>query len=302
MKTMPLMLTGLAITHALTCAAITNAPADTDPIAAVKEKPFLYELTQHLYRWYMDESDVESAPLSNAIPFWVRQLHPPLDPGDHSLFAEVVIPRFRFHIRLKKTDYTIDEIDLVVTSRTFKLNNVSKDDCPDEAPPEYTVINIGIQEMMDYLFTHRNERVYPDKELSRRMRHELFQQMQSFPKAMAEPTQLAYWSPLSPVANEVWAFWETGRMLVRFASDIDLANPAVWDLDVINVRAYDLDEQVIVSHAEAPGSNRFLTRDQVGRALYNCVILGQRRSGPTSELQEELESLQENADAGPASD
>jgi hypothetical protein len=40
------------------------------------------------------------------------------------------------------------------------------------------------------------------------MRHELFQQMQYLSIAMAEPTQQAYWSPLSPVANEVWAFWE----------------------------------------------------------------------------------------------
>jgi len=41
-----------------------------------------------------------------------------------------------------------------------------------------------------------------------------------------------------------------------------------------------LDQQVVVSHEEAPGSNRFLTRYQVSRALFNCVILGQRITVP----------------------
>ncbi len=39
---------------------------------------------------------------------------------------------------------------------------------------------------------------------------------------------------------------------------------------------YDIDEQVVVSLQEVPGSNAYLTRDQVGRALYNCMILGKR--------------------------
>jgi hypothetical protein len=32
----------------------------------------------------------------------------------------------------------------------------------------------------------------------------------------------------------------------------------------------------VLTHDEAPGSNRFLTRHQVGRALFNCDVLGQR--------------------------
>ena len=27
---------------------------------------------------------------------------------------------------------------------------------------------------------------------------------------------------------------------------------------------------------EAAGSNAFMTRDQIGRALYNCIVLGRR--------------------------
>jgi hypothetical protein len=39
---------------------------------------------------------------------------------------------------------------------------------------------------------------------------------------------------------------------------------------------FDLDQQVVVSHEEALGSNRFLTRYQVSRTLFNCLIFGQR--------------------------
>jgi hypothetical protein len=33
---------------------------------------------------------------------------------------------------------------------------------------------------------------------------------------------------------------------------------------------------MVISLEEAAGSNRFMTRSQIGRALYNCIVLGQR--------------------------
>jgi hypothetical protein len=35
---------------------------------------------------------------------------------------------------------------------------------------------------------------------------------------------------------------------------------------------------MVVSLDDAAGSNNFMTRNQLGRALYNCIILGQRVS------------------------
>jgi hypothetical protein len=88
--------------------------------------------------------------------------------------------------------------------------------------------------------------------------------------------QIAYLAPLSPVANEAWVYLENQKLLVRFASDIDLINPDVWKHEALMVRTWDVRNQVVVSLDEAAGSNAFMTRDQIGRALYNCVILGQR--------------------------
>jgi hypothetical protein len=92
--------------------------------------------------------------------------------------------------------------------------------------------------------------------------------------------QVIHLAPLSPVANETWVFWESGHKLFYFASDIDLANPKVWEHQSLLARIFDLDEQVVVSHEEAAGSNRFLTRYQVSRALFNCIVLGQRITVP----------------------
>ena len=78
------------------------------------------------------------------------------------------------------------------------------------------------------------------------------------------------------MANELWVFWEAGRVLLYFVSDLDLANPYVWEYQELSARIYDVAEQVVVTLQETPGSNAFLTRDQVGRALYNCIVLGRR--------------------------
>ena len=38
---------------------------------------------------------------------------------------------------------------------------------------------------------------------------------------------------------------------------------------------YDIDEQVVVSLDEVAGSNAYLTRDHVGRILFNCMVHGE---------------------------
>jgi hypothetical protein len=55
-----------------------------------------------------------------------------------------------------------------------------------------------------------------------------------------------------------------------------LDNPALWEHQAIAIRTYDLLRQTVVSLHEMPGSNEFLTRDQVGRALFNCILLGRK--------------------------
>jgi len=215
--------------------------------------------------------------------FWVQRLEARHDPGDRSVLSEIFLPQLGLTIRVKKADYTIEEMGTVVKSQNFRITRITRGPELTRAPGACAVVEVDMKEMRDYLFRTRNQRDYPDAALVERLRVAVREQAvkEGILRANA-PTaeQVVHLAPLSPVANEVWVFWEAGRKLLYFASDIDLANPAVWQNQTLAARIFDLDEQVVVSHEEAPGSNRFLTRYQVGRALYNCIVLGQRVTVP----------------------
>jgi hypothetical protein len=51
-----------------------------------------------------------------------------------------------------------------------------------------------------------------------------------------------------------------------------------------------------MSHEEASGSNFYLTRYQVSRALFNCIVLGQRIDVP---IGSSTNSAPSNKGAGP---
>ncbi len=269
---------GLSLMLTLLAAPITRAAETNTPPDELLEKDFLCGVAQHLYRWYMDEIDVEKNSGTEHMTFLVRNLNPVLDANDHSLLAEIVLPDFDIRVTLKKADYEIPELNTIVKTDHFKIIRVSRegtDSCSD-----CVSVEVPYQEMAERLFRMRNQVAFPGTNLAHRLRgalaHQLEKDNQENRGRDSTGEQVVHLAPLSPVANEVWVFWETGRLLIRFASDIDLNNPSVWDHEDLAVTTYDVDEQVVVSLHEAAGSNAYLTRDQVGRALYNCVILGKR--------------------------
>ena len=259
--------------------AIPSGAAETNaPPAELLQPDVLCEVAQHLYRWYMDEIDVEKNAGTEQMTFLIRRLNPSLDANDHSELAEITLPDFGIQVILKKADYEIPELDATVKTERFKIIRVSRGET---APCEdCATVRIPYAEMSARLFSLRNQTTFPDKELSQRLKTALQHQLQKDNEANRDRgstgEQVVHLAPLSPVANEIWVFWETGRLLIRFSSDIDLTNPAVWIHEDLSVKLYDVDEQVVVSLREAAGSNAYLTRDKVGRALYNCLILGKR--------------------------
>jgi len=241
----------------------------------------LSEVTRHLYRWYLDENDVERVANQPELVFWVRRVNVKLDPGDRSVFAEISLPQLNTTIGLKKADYTVEETKTEVKSRNFRIKNVARAPLPASPPRDCQVVRVPMQEMKDYLFRTRNQPDYPDAALFERMRQELRKELEREKENLGltnAPTgeQIVYLAPLSPVGNDAWVFWENQKLLIRFASDIDLSNPAVWEHETMRIQVYDTYRQMVISLEEAAASNRFMTRNQIGRALYNCVVLGQR--------------------------
>jgi hypothetical protein len=255
----------------------------SDVPSELLQPPYLYEIVRYLYRWDLDESEIERVVGAKRFVFWVRRLEPKLDPGDQSVLGEILLPQLDRSVKVKKADYRIEETGTTVNSQTFRITKVTHARIPSRVPRFCEVVAVDMKEMRDYLFRTRNQHDFPDAELVERLREALRKEAakEGLLATNAPATeQVVHLAPLSPVANEIWVFWETGRKLLHFASDIDLANPEVWRHEVLAARIFDLDQQVVVSHEEAPGSNRFLTRYQVSRTLFNCLIFGQRITVP----------------------
>ena len=256
--------------------AVEPAPKpDEGVLVEIGGQPFVYEVIRHLYRWYLDETDIGRHIGKPTVSVWLRQVHPKLDPGDRSQFAELWLPALQVRVTLKKTDYRIEELDLPVRGGGYRITNVIR-----EAPPATAeglkVLELDVMPLVDYLFNTRNQREYPGPALADHLHKAVLLELAGRRIPTVAGVHVCHVGPLSPVSNELWVFWENGRMLIKFSSDLDLSNPAVWGQENLKVHTYDIDTQVVVSQSEVPGSNAFLNRDQVGRVLYNCIVLGQR--------------------------
>jgi hypothetical protein len=249
------------------------------PPREIVDRTYLYEVSRYLYRWQLDQAEVERLVDQKKIVFWIRRLNARLDPGDQSIVGEIVVPQLDFTIHVKKADYKIDELNLSVKNDTFKISEVTRGGTPAHPAPGAVVVELDENDVRDYLFKTRFDNDYPDAVLLEHLRDAFRKEISREGEPnVAIPTteQIIHLAPLSPIANEEWVYWEGGQRLLYFSSDIDLTNPAMWTHETLMVRVFDLRRQVVVSEEEAPESNDFLTREQVGRTIFNCLVLGQR--------------------------
>lgn len=242
---------------------------------------FLEEIVRHLYRWYLDEADIEKYLDSPKFIFQVRLLSPKLDEGDRSQYAEIYIPFWKISVKVKKSDYIIEEIGKEIKSNGFKIVNVSRISNEALSSSEFTTVEFDIDEMREYLKTTRSKTEFPDEELLEKMKIAFEKQLASLRnhelidvKHDDEIQDIISIAPLSPVGNDIWVFWESGKMIIHCTSDIDISNREAWAHGEFIFHCYDAYNDTVLSLAEAKGSNELFTRNQVGRILYNCIVLG----------------------------
>ena len=238
------------------------------------EKAFL-QTVRYLYRWVLDENDFKRRDASLQGQLWLRRIQTITDANDNSRFLELVIPATGLSVNLKKADYRIPELKLDVRSGGYRVIRISRNAYTDSDARDFYRFDFSSDALNERLFQDRLNAVFPDAALFASMCDRLSRAIAELGLNTAgKAGGTVFFAPVEDVANEVWAFWEEGRMLFRFASDSDLANPAVWSQDLLDVTVYDTVRQTVVSHEEKPGDARFITRDQVGRALYNCIVIG----------------------------
>ncbi len=276
-----LVLLGLSPAPALfaDAASVPSVAAQPPPLRELVEPRMLQEVARYLYRWYVDEGDIERAAASPDLVLWAGLSTPALDEGDRSVFARIILPALGITVNLKRADYFIEETKTAVKSSGFKITSVSRGQAPATLPAGYEEIKMNMEKLKEHLFATRHQLEFPQEPLIVRLKTALVEELQKENVPVVDDPavdQTVYVASISPVANDLWAYWENKKQLVHCTSDIDLANPAVWTQETLGIRVYDTLTQVVVSHEEAAGSNRFMTRDQIGRALYNCLVLGKR--------------------------
>lgn len=262
--------------------AAAGAARGAEMPSAVLEPGYLRTVATHLYRWYLDEEDfdLERGAEGEEIVFWVRGLEVERDEGDASEWAEIRMPQLGLGVRVKRPDYTIEEVGLEVKSPHFRIVDTRRlggwtgpgggEEGWVRAAQERRGLLEDVRDNMD------EETVFPDKALTERLHKACREAMQLNPESREAGDQVIYVAPMSPVANEVWVFLDNENLLMRFSSDDDIEEPALWTWQRLDVDEYEVVRQTVVALDEEPGSNVFLTRDQVGRALFNCVALGKR--------------------------
>ncbi len=246
------------------------------------EEAFI-QLTRYLYRWYLDEGDFKRSHQPIKHQLWLREVKVVADPEDKSRFLEVYFPVIGVLITLKKTDYQIPELKMTVKSEGYRITQLCRETCKQQInQQDYAVMDVNIEALYERLFETRHDRNYPNTALCAHLKKAAVDQINALEPIPAlinvdqQTPNTFFIAPIQNIANEVWVFWEEGKLLFRFTSDIDMSKPELLQSDNIRVQIYNALEQTIVSHEERPCDNRFSTRDQIGRALYNCVILGQK--------------------------
>ena len=264
---------------------LVHAPSAQSDAAALfaemgGEAAFL-DLARYLYRWYLDEYDFKRFAPERKDQFWIRPVQTVADASDHSRYLEVVFPSIGVTATLKKTDYRISELKLNVKSEGYRIIRLSRDaGKPDMRPGDFAVLDLDMDALYDRLFQMRLERQFACEALQAHVQADILQQGALLADGQSGKPKTLYFAPVHAIDNELWVFWEEGKLLFKYSSDIDLANPDVWTQNKLDVAVYDTVEQTVVSFEEKPGDNRLVTRDQVGRALYNCIVLGRRRAAP----------------------
>ena len=283
-----------AATAAVPCRAVA-----ADPPAAVMEEPFLAEVALHLYAWFLDEKDFDPDRLGDddTLVFRVRRPEVKADEEDHSEWADIRIPQLNLGVQVKRPDYAIEELGLEVRSSQFRIVNVYRlepENCEFPEEEDWRTVECDLQRMMDTLRDSPARGTFPDQALSERLYLACCRQLEIDPDSRGTGDQIIHIAPMSPVVNEVWVFLENQNLFMQFTSDTDIENPELWGAQQLRVRTIDAANNTVVSMEEMPGSNVYVTRDQVGRLLYNCIVFGKRILVVTPDDPEAPEEVREH--------
>jgi hypothetical protein len=262
----------------LSCCGIVSLSAAK---AAPFDQTYGYELIRYLYRWHMDDAVLaETLEKTDTIDLHYRYLEPTRDAGDVSEYLEIVFPLTKMVVLLKRSEYTIEKLNLELKDPYFKVQSAQHYRNLEWDASQYELLRYDYDEAMAYLFRTRNDQHFPDEVTLSRLRAEarrVFEAEGHHADSMGvdEPLQIAYVAPVSVVSNDLWFYWVNGRKFICFSADLHHSHPRFWEFANLDVEIIDADEQIVVSQVEK-SAHGYFTKDYVGRILFNCIIHGKQ--------------------------
>ena len=108
--------------YLLSISTICLYAAPKEPEALPFDEAYLFDLLNHVCYWYLDDYSYYKYDRNDTVEILYKRLTPQTDPGDESTFCELVIPDLDMAVMLKKALYTIDELGMTVSNKTYKIS------------------------------------------------------------------------------------------------------------------------------------------------------------------------------------
>lgn len=255
----------------------------------------LLEVIHHLYLWYYDQSFFPPGEALSELEVYFRTVERPLDAGDESEFGELFFPAIQMLVELKRSDYHIDEIDHAVRDEFFKVRRVQRAATAPVPLDEYRTTVVNRDELREWFSTKSHAAPPLADALRRRLRDTLLKHQfdQQWDDASVH---IFYVSPLSPVSNDIWVLHENTNQLLQFSADMDVSHHHTWDKLNLRLKFHQLDPNLILTPDRERTEANELNKDFIGRALFNCVVLGNRIEVLPKAVQTFLDQEREQAE------
>ena len=241
------------------------ATVEHDPAHPAESRENLLDIIHHLYLWYHDQSFFEPDSEIDEITVFFRTITRQLDADDHSQFAEIYFPEIELLVELKRSDYYLSEVDLRVQDKFFKIRRVERVRHLPAALKNHRQTTVNLGELRNWLAARAHRAPPLDDLMRERIRESLLDHQREEIKD-ASVAHVFYVSPFSAVSNEIWVLHQNTNHLLHFSADMDLSDPQRWNQFHLRLRIHSLD----------PSGRAELSKDFIGRALFNCVVLGNR--------------------------
>jgi hypothetical protein len=241
----------------------------------MRSEQHLFEILYHAFLWHYDRSYLLTDQRQGDLEIYFRPVTRELDPGDQSHFAELWIPDIHMVIDLKRSNYRIEELGLAVKDDHFKIRRVVRENAPPAPLSSYQHYAIPHARVREWITANLRTAGPLAPTLAKRLRETLLN-FDSGREPDLTVTHVFHLAPISPASDDLWVFHENSKQLLLFSSDMDLSNEANWESTPITLKVYSLAPEVILATDGGGASSTTLSKDFVGRALFNCVVLGER--------------------------